>query len=272
MDLNAIIHPKEKTYFTILLVVSIIIWLIPLGILIFILFNSPEMFGFVLLTIFIYGLIIGFVLWLISLYFEAILFGNTVEINENQYPDLNNIVKDYTNRLGMHSKPKVFIYNGEGMVNAFAVRFLSKKYIILMGDLVDLMLERKKIMELNMIIGHEIGHHYAQHTALWKKILLKPGKVVPFIGNAYNRACELTADRIGYVLVKDLKSAQRGLISLSLGSKTLANGVNIQEFMNQDKKVPTFMGFIYKIFSSHPRMTRRVIELANFSRMMKRNY
>jgi len=268
MDLNAIIHPKEKIYFTILLVVSIIIWL-PLVSLLFL----GVLKGMLLFTIiFVLGLIIGFVLWLISLYFEAILFGNTVEINENQYPDLNNIVKDYTNRLGMYSKPKVFIYNGEGMVNAFAVRFLSKKYIILMGDLVDLMLERKKIMELNMIIGHEIGHHYAQHTALWKKILLKPGKVVPFIGNAYNRACELTADRIGYVLVKDLKSAQRGLISLSLGSKTLANGVNIQEFMNQDKKVPTFMGFIYKIFSSHPRMTRRVIELANFSRMMKRNY
>lgn len=268
MDLNAIIHPKEKIYFTILLVVSIIIWL-PLVSLLFL----GVLKGMLLFTIiFVLGLIIGFVLWLISLYFEAILFGNTVEINENQYPDLNNIVKDYTNRLGMYSKPKVFIYNGEGMVNAFAVRFLSKKYIILMGDLVDLMLERKKIMELNMIIGHEIGHHYAQHTALWKKILLKPGKIVPFIGNAYNRACELTADRIGYVLVKDLKSAQRGLISLSLGSKTLANGVNIQEFMNQDKKVPTFMGFIYKIFSSHPRMTRRVIELANFSRMMKRNY
>ncbi len=136
-----------------------------------------------------------------------------------------------------------------------------------MSDLVDLMLKRNKIDELSMIIGHELGHHAAGHTNPWKNLLLKPATFIPLLGAAYGRACELTADRIGYAVTRNHTAAQNALVAIALGSESLANDTNIDEFLLQEKEIPEFMGFIHKIFSTHPRMTRRVIEIANFHKI-----
>jgi len=151
------------------------------------------------------------------------------------------------------------------MVNAFAVKFLSTRYIILMSDLVDLMLKRGKMDELAMIIGHELGHHAAGHTNFRRTLLIQPALFIPLLGSAYSRSCELTADRIGYALTKNLLASQNALVAIALGSESLANHTDIQEFIQQEIEIPPFMGFIHKIFSTHPRMTFRVSELSMFN-------
>ena len=93
---------------------------------------------------------------------------------------------------------------------------------------------------------------------------MKPATFIPLLGAAYGRACELTADRIGCDVTKNLLASQNALVSIALGSESLANDTNIEEFLLQENEIPEFMGFIHKISSSHPRMTRRVIEISNF--------
>ncbi len=252
-DINSLRHNKEKTYLTIMQIVGGLIWLV-------LLFFS---FG----TIIFFALPIALIIWLMGLKFKAEIYGGSVKVSAKQYTDIHKLIVEHSQKLNLVNMPEVFICNGNGLINAFAVKYLSTKYVILMSDLVDLMLKRNKMDELSMIIGHELGHHAAGHTNSWKNLLSKPAYLIPFLGAAYGRACELTADRIGYEVIKNLSATQNALVSISLGSQSLANNTNIDEFLLQENEIPELMGFIHKIFSTHPRMTRRIIEISNYHKI-----
>jgi Zn-dependent protease with chaperone function len=257
IDINSLRHEKEKTYLTIMQIVGGLIWfLLLIGI------GGIELLG----IIFPFAAF-ALVLWLTGLYFKAVIYGDSVKVTANQYSEIHKLVVEHSQKLNLAYVPEVFINNGNGLINAVAIKFLSTKYVILMSDLVDLMLKRNKIDELSIIIGHELGHHAAGHTNPWKNLLLKPATFIPLLGAAYGRACELTADRIGYSVTRNISAAQNALVAIALGSESLANDTNIDEFLSQENEIPEFMGFIYKIFSTHPRMTRRVIEITNYHKI-----
>lgn len=250
MNVDSLRHEKEKTYGTLMMAVGGLSWLvIVLGTL-----------GLALL----YLAFIALAVWLASLYFKAIIYGDSVKVTAKQYPELHRILREQSQRMGLTEVPEMFVYNGSGIINAMAVRFLSTRYVILMSNLVDLMLKRGKMDELGFVIGHELGHHAAGHTNLWRNLLMGPGRIIPLLGAAYNRSRELTCDRIGSVAIGNPQAAQNALIAIAMGSETLGNQTDIGEFIAQESQVPELMGFLHKIFSHYPRMTRRVIEVNNF--------
>jgi Zn-dependent protease with chaperone function len=253
LNINFLRHDKEKTYLTVMQIFGGLIWLV-------------LILGTVGLILF-YLLFIALIIWLTGIYFKAVIYGDSIRVTKKQYPEIHKIVIEQSQKLNLVNTPDVFICNGSGLINAFAIKFLSKRYVILMSDLVDLMLKRNRIDELSMIIGHELGHHAAGHTNLWNNLLITPATYIPFLGAAYSRACELTADRIGYSLTKNLPASQNALIAIALGSESLANETSIEEFILQENEIPEFMGFIHKIYSTHPRMTKRVIELSHFHKL-----
>lgn len=254
-SVNALRHGKETGYFTVMAIVGAIVWVIAL----FALLAS----GYGIFVVILFALIGLFVGWLSDLYFKAVIFGDSVHVNANQFPEIHQIVKAQCAELGI-SVPRVFIVNSDGVVNALAVRRLAKKYVILQSALVDLLLKDNRMDDLSVVIGHELAHHAAGHVGIFRNLLILPGRIIPLIGAAYGRACELTADRIGYALVGDKESAERALIALSLGSRALKSQVNAQAFMAQEYDIPWLMGFIHKLYCSHPRMTRRVIEIQKY--------
>lgn len=68
-------HEKEKTYFSIMLVVSVVIWLLlAIGLLVSLIALAP----FILIGVFI--------AWLASQYFKAVLYGNSVKVTEGSIP------------------------------------------------------------------------------------------------------------------------------------------------------------------------------------------
>jgi Zn-dependent protease with chaperone function len=251
IDIKSLRHEKEALYLTLMQILGGLFWIIIL-------------FGTVGLVL-IYILLFTLALWLAGLYFKAEIYGNSVKVSPNQYPQIYKLVIDHSNNLNLPNTPDVFIYNGSGLVNAFAVKFLSKKYVILMSNLVDLMLKREKIEELSVIIGHELGHHAAGHTNPWRNLLIKPASLIPFLGAAYSRSCELTADRIGYMLTGNLTATQNALVATALGSESIASDTNVNEFVKQENEIPEIMGVVHKIFSTHPRMTKRIIEIQKFN-------
>jgi Zn-dependent protease with chaperone function len=252
VNLSNLRHPKEKGYFIFCAIIGGLAWLI-------------------LLTVTYGGILIGAIffavpLWISQQFFKAIVYGNAVKVSEVQYEQINKIVKEKSAELNITKIPDVFIVNGQGVINAVAMRFLTRKYIILLSNLVDLMLKRDEVDELTMVVGHELAHHAAGHISVWKNLLIWPSKIIPFLGSAYGRACELTADRIGMVLTKNIEASKRALISISSGSESLASTVNINAFKDQENQMPMFFGFLQEIYSSHPRMTRRIIELESFEK------
>lgn len=87
-----------------------------------------------------------------------------------------------------------------------------------------------------------------------------------FIHLAWSRACELSCDRIGYLLAdKDKESAHLSLLTLIQGSKYLANDINLDSFVKQEEKSADIWKILVKIFLTHPLPTRRVIELDKFA-------
>lgn len=243
MDAMAYRHPKEKLYYTICLIFSIVVHLSLVGVL------------------FVFSLLSALSLWISEQFFKAIVFGNAVKITEQQFPKVHAIIQKQSQELGLEKDMDVFIYNGQGVINAIALKFLSKKYVILMAGLVDLMLKRGAYPELEMIIGHELAHHSLKHTSFFRGMVLLPSRLIPILSLAYSRGCEYSADQVAFELTKNNKSAIRGLLSVTLGSEALSNEMDIKSFVYQERSVPGFFGFLSDAFSTHPRMTRRIEEL-----------
>jgi Zn-dependent protease with chaperone function len=236
-------HAKERSYYTISSIFAVLLHICTLGI-------------FYIIT-----LIMAIPLWISQQLFKAQIFGHAVKVTEKQFPKIYKIIQKQKSELNIKKDIEVFIYNGQGIINAFAIRLFTGRYIILMSSLVDLMLKREAYPELEFIIGHELAHHALMHTSVTRNLFLFPTKFIPFLNLAYSRGCEYSADRIGFELTKYNKRSIRGLLSITSGSEALADSMNIEEFVVQENRVPSFFGFLANIFSTHPRMTLRVKEL-----------
>src|SRR6202048_3338587 len=80
-----------------------------------------------------------------------------------------------------------------GILNAFATKLLSRKFVIINSALADACTDPR---QLDFVVGHELGHLAAGHLA-WNALLL-PFHLVPWLGTAYSRARGYTRDRAGF--------------------------------------------------------------------------
>lgn len=250
MNISALRHPKEKLYRLVCMIVGGLIW-------------ASLILGSVG-SILVILIPMALVLWIAERFFRATVFGNSVMVNHDQYADLNKAIQEIAVKQGVQNIPLTFIVNAQGLTNALAIKFLSGKYILLFSDLVDLLWETKDRARLEMIIAHELAHHAAGHVNFWVNLLIKPAMFIPFLGAAYSRACELTADRIAASCIEDRQKAVEALVTLASGSRSLISQTNTAAFVQQEVRMPTFFGFIQEILSSHPRMTKRIIAINAF--------
>ncbi len=130
---NGLRHRKEKTYGIIILLVSVFVWLF-YGIAgIAFLLQRPKLIGIVLFyTVF---LVLG--LMLVRAFARAYMFGHYVLVGPTQFPGLFAAVQNGAQRLGLGSTPRAFVYNGNGLLNAFAVRLFGTPYVLLTASLID---------------------------------------------------------------------------------------------------------------------------------------
>lgn len=217
-----------------------------------------------LFSILIFLLPIAIMLWFAGKFFQASVFGNSVHVSNGQYKALNDMSLDICKQLGIDERPEMFVLNSQGLTNAFAIKFLTRKYVLLFSDLVDLLWEDNANKDqLRFVIAHEPAHHAAGHVNFWINLIIKPAMFIPFLGAAYSRACELNCDCIAEEIVGNNEASVSAMVALASGSKELNNQTNLDAFIEQEKLVPSGFGFIQEILSSHPRMTKRVSILQN---------
>ena len=264
VNIKAYITTKEKVYLTICFILSGLIWLVALSLPAFAYYRffPVELYSIPLMAI----VLLIIIHWLAREFFKAHIFGNSIRVTEMQFSEVYKIALEMAKKMGVMRVPDIFIVNMEGRINALALRFIGHAYVILYASLVDLMLKRNAVKELRAIVAHELAHHAASHVSIFRSIFLYPITYIPFLYKAYLRACELTADRLALVVTGDLASSQRALISLACGSEALSSKTNIVTFMNQEVEFLLFFGFLREIFSTHPRITKRVIWLENYGK------
>jgi Zn-dependent protease with chaperone function len=102
----------------------------------------------------LYGLLIGFFLFVAHALFIAYIKGNGVKLSDAQLPNIYRKVVEASQKLGVPDVPDAYVMQAGGALNAFATKFVGR----ISGDLSDLLEAATKTQEADMIIGHEIGH------------------------------------------------------------------------------------------------------------------
>ncbi|MBB3948372.1 Zn-dependent protease with chaperone function [Rhizobium skierniewicense] len=257
-DMSKVRHPKEKMRGFLTLLIGTLVWMgIASGILYV---ATTESIGILFVFLF-YILIIWFFSYVARSLVRAYMIGHYVMVGEQQFPHLHKMVAEGAQKLGLKETPKAFVYNSSGVMNAMALTLVGRtRYIWLTSALIDSDDEE----QVKFVIGHELGHHVAGHLDEPWNFLRLPGLIVPFLGQAYSRARELTCDRVGLVVSGNLTSSRTALQMLACGSAKLNAQMNPNAFEEQDRMVPSIAGFFLNIVSLYPRHTRRVAALSEW--------
>ena len=244
IDVASFVHSKERRYFIISAVVSVCI-LVPLGMAV--LTNAalrPMAFLYLVLGIvsftLMHGLLIGH------------LRGNAVRVSAHQFPLLHRLLVAHARRLQMTAVPDAFVLQSGGVINAFATRFLGHDFVVINSDVLELaMIEGEEVV--SFILAHELGHVARHHMT--RRMLVLPSRFLPFLGAAYSRACEYTADRLGAECAP--AGAVQGLLVLASG-KALYRQVDARIFARQSVTEGGFWTRFAELLATHPTLPKRV--------------
>jgi Zn-dependent protease with chaperone function len=247
VNVDRLVHPKEKIYFAICVVVSVAIYYV-LGrvVLTEAEARGPILFyavAFILGYFVFHGLMLGHIR------------GNGIRVSERQFPELMAMADEHARRLGMDETPDVFVLQSGGILNAFATRFLGRNFVVLYSDVLALATQKGE-KAVSFVLGHEMGHVRRKHMT--RRALLYPAMMFPFLGGAYSRACEYTCDQVGNAL--EPEGGVDGLLVLAAG-RDLYTQVDSAEYSNQRETETGFFVHLSEILSTHPNLPKRVTAL-----------
>ncbi len=204
----------------------------------------------------IYAAIFGFIFLMMHFLFITHIRASAVRLSPEQFPDLFFRVEKLAQKAGIENLPEIYIMQQGGALNAFATKFLRSKIVVLYTDLLEACGE--DLAAQDMIIGHELGHIHRGHLR-WHSLTM-PGRMIPFLGQAYSRACESTCDRYGAALCGDSRSALLGLTILAAGGK-FAPKVNLSAFVEQRKIFGSIIMTTCKWLSTYPSLSERLLAI-----------
>jgi Zn-dependent protease with chaperone function len=230
---------RERTLFTISLVVSCVLW------------------AALILGTFGLGLVYvaagAGVFLLTQAMFLAALKSSAVKITPDQLPELHARIIKAAERLQLKAVPEAYLLNERGIFNAFATRFLGRDFIVLYAELLEACDERDGSIEF--IIGHELGHLALNHVKLAPVLL--PSRAVPLLGPAYSRAREYSCDRAGTVAAQHPDGAIRGLAVLA-GGRRYSKRINVERYLDQRRESAGFWSGVVELGLSHPYLPKRM--------------
>jgi Zn-dependent protease with chaperone function len=83
--------------------------------------------------------------------------------------------------------------------------------------------------------------------------------------SAWSRRAEITCDRGGLLVVKDLNVSMKGLMKLALGSQKLYEQLDLDAYLEQYDDGKVGVGRVAELFASHPYVPKRVQALRTFA-------
>lgn len=247
-----LVYPRERVLGTVTLVLAILVWL-------------ALIVGTVGIALALLALAaIGYLFTHSALI--AHVKGNGVELSSEQFPDLHAQFLDCCKRLGITDPPDAYILNGNGVLNAFATKFLRDRYIVLTSDIVDAM--QGNAEGLRFYMGHELGHLRMKHIS--KALLRWPVLWLPLLGAAYSRARESTCDRHGLACSGSGDSAVQALSVLAAG-RARWRTLNVASYVRQTEHARGFWMSFHELISGYPWLTKRAVRMTDEAAAPARN-
>ncbi|MFV0410725.1 MAG: M48 family metallopeptidase [Paracoccus sp. (in: a-proteobacteria)] len=141
-------------------------------------------------------------------YHIAVEKAGAIRVGPKQFPELYALYQDLGQRLDMADLPRLYIANGNGTVNAFALECNRRNRYIVMNAEITMLLERAPDV-VEFVLSHEMAHHKLRHVSLWRVfICFIPGFMI-LPGQATARAQEYSADRLAMAVCPNHASALR---------------------------------------------------------------
>lgn len=238
-DTNGLVYRKEKSLFTISVVLSIFIWL-------------ALVVGTIGIAL-IY-LLFGYIAYLfVQSAFISYLRGTGVRITREQFPDLHERLVDCCERLGVTEIPDAYLIHADGAFNALATRFRGRNFIVLYSNVVDALADDPDA--INFYIGHELGHLHRKHL-VWGPVLW-PASLLPLLGAAYSRAREYTCDSYGAACCPVPTSATNGIAALAAGDDRWRT-MNMRAYGGQAAESGKFWMSFHELTGDYPWLTKRL--------------
>lgn len=238
-----LVYPRERLLGAITLVLAVVVWL-----------------ALIVGTVGIAVVLIG-VGALVYLFAHSALIahvkGNGVELSAEQFPDLHAQFIECCKRLEIAPLPEAYILNGNGVLNAFATKFLRDRYIVLTSDIVDAM--QGNAEGLRFYMGHELGHLRMKHIS--KAVLRWPVLWLPLLGAAYSRARESTCDRHGLACSGSGNAAVLALSVLAAG-RARWRTLNVGTYVRQTEHARGFWMSFHELISGYPWLTKRAARVS----------
>ncbi|KZZ84090.1 M48 family metallopeptidase [Bacillus sp. SJS] len=247
-DQMKLVHKREELLFVFCLIASLAI--------------------IVSLLISVVGAVILAALGLITWFSHAISMAhiqvNGVRLRETQFPSLYERTKQISEAMGLKKMPEVYIVESGGVLNAFATRIFSqfgKDFVILYSDFVELA-EDGREDEVEYVIAHELAHIKRNHIG--KNFYVFPAMWVPFLGEAYSRACEYTCDRMAVHYTQKPDRAIQALLVFAAGKRLFKN-IQLPEFLEQYNEKKGFLVTLMELVSTHPPLPKRIAAIEDFA-------
>jgi Zn-dependent protease with chaperone function len=140
---------------------------------------------------------------------QARLKGSAVQVSESQFPVIHARVQEYATRLGLKEVPRVFVIE-DNHQNAAALKHGSKRYVLLIDDIVYGAEVTGNKKTLDFIIAHELAHHALGHTNVWRHLIALRYPTL-------SRLDEFSCDAVAHALVGDADAAHDALALLLIG-------------------------------------------------------
>lgn len=194
-------------------------------------------------------------------YMAAGARANAILIGPEQFPDLHALYRDLARRLDMPVPPKLYLTNGNGVVNAYALECNRRhRYVVLHSEIALLLPQAPDVVEF--VLAHELAHHKLRHVSLWRLVI----GIIPnilLIGTTTTRAQEYSADRVALAICPDHAAAVR---LLAVGP-WMANGVNPEAWAAQcEAEHREWLIRLTNATSSHAVMVKRFKALRDIER------
>ncbi|WP_163101176.1 M48 family metallopeptidase [Peribacillus alkalitolerans] len=235
---NTLVHEKENIYFALAALFSIV--------------------TYIFLAVSIIGIVIIAVLFLFSYFVHALNLAyirrNGVRVSENQFSHIYERANVLSQEMGLDKTPFIYVMESSGILNAFATRFFGKNMVVLYSDLFDL-IEDEGEEEVLFVLAHELAHLKRKHVLT--HMLLLPAMWVPFLSEAYLRACEYTCDRYAAFYTNNLESSLNALAIFAIGER-LFKKVDKEAYIRQLQEERGFFAWLSEKLSTHPHLPKRM--------------
>lgn len=239
-----LIYPKEKLYFWIVFLISVI--------------------SYIFFCLSIIGLPIILILFLLSFLLNGIAIGrirtNAVKLSPVQFPEIYSKVEELCEKMELKKVPDVYVMQSGGMLNAFATRFFGKNMVIVYSEIFEL-IENELDDELYFVLAHELAHIKRKHIG--KMAFILPSMWIPGVAETYLRACEYTCDRYAAYYSGNLESSKNSLMMLAIGKK-LFYRTDQSEYIKQINQEKGFFIWLSEFVSTHPPLPKRIHALETF--------